>query len=124
MKTSIAKVYGVAFLAMLQVGSAGVASANTGDQYGAIATSSSGRWGYSYNFSSRSKAEAKALKECGDQDCRIQVWFKNACGAVAKDDNGSLGWAWNVDIDEAKDDAISSCGTGTCEIVTWACTDR
>jgi len=49
------------------------------DMYGAIATDEESHWGYSYNYPTRSQAEAQAL---------------------------------------------SACGTGNCEILTWACTDR
>ncbi|MFB2983791.1 DUF4189 domain-containing protein [Microseira sp. BLCC-F43] len=93
------------------------------DNYGAIATSDSGAWGYGYNYPTRAQAERAALEECGEAGCEIQVWFKNACGAVAKDGT-NLGWAWAQSREEAEANAVSECGTGACQVVTWACTDR
>lgn len=68
------------------------------------------------------EAEYAALANCGSS-CDVQVWFANACGAVAKG-GGYLGWAWNVDKDLAQANALASCGNGSCEIAVWACTDR
>ncbi len=60
------------------------AEAQAQDMYGAIAYSSStGRYGYSYDWGSRSEAEDYARSQCGRSDCAIKVWFKNACGALA-----------------------------------------
>lgn len=102
---------------------AGVALAQP-DRYGAIATSASGGWGYGYDYLTRQEAEQKALRECGKSDCQVQVWFKNACGAVAKDQLGNLGWGWAVTREQAEASALSGCGTGTCRIQVWACTTR
>jgi hypothetical protein len=55
---------------------------------------------------------------------RLNCGLKNACGAVAKDDQGNLGWAWGETRPQAEAEAISSCGTGTCQIETWVCTTR
>ena len=64
------------------------------DLYGAIAYSSStGRYGHSYDFGSRSEAEDYARSKCGSGDCAIKVWFKNACGALAVGRRGGTGGA-------------------------------
>jgi serine/threonine-protein kinase len=102
---------------------AGVAIAQQ-DRYGAIATSASGGWGYAYDYPTRQQAEQKALKECGKSDCQVQVWFKNACGAVVKDPQGNLGWGWATTREQAEASALSGCGTGTCRIQVRACTTR
>ncbi|VXD19127.1 conserved exported hypothetical protein [Planktothrix serta PCC 8927] len=102
---------------------AGVALAQP-DHYGAIATSASGGWGYAYDYPTRQQAEQKALRECGKSDCQVQVWFKNACGAVAKSPEGNLGWGWASTPEQAQAYALTECGTGTCKIETWACTTR
>ncbi|MGB3536447.1 MAG: DUF4189 domain-containing protein [Microcoleaceae cyanobacterium] len=95
------------------------------DSFGAIATTPDGSmWGYAYDHPTRAQAERQALEECGESDCQIKLWFKNACGALAKDGNGSLGWAWGENRTQAEAEAISSCGTGTCQIETWVCTTR
>src|SRR5262249_44863852 len=63
---------------------AALAACEEGDCYGAIATSSTThRWGYVYNESTRAAAEAGALDQCGRGDCEVRVWFANSCGAVA-----------------------------------------
>lgn len=95
------------------------------DSFGAIATTPDANvWGYAYDHPSRAEAERQALEECGESDCQVKLWFKNACGAVAKDDQGNLGWAWGETQTQAEAEAISSCGTGTCKIETWVCTTR
>lgn len=102
---------------------AGVALAQP-DRYGAIATSISGGWGYGYDYPTRKEAEQKALKECAKSDCKVQVWFKNACGAVAKSPEGIIGWGWAITKEQAQANALIECGTGTCKIETWTCTTR
>ncbi len=102
----------------------GIALAQVRDNYGAIATSKSGLWGYAYDYPTREQAEQRALKECGKSDCQIQVWFKNACGAVAKDPQGNLGWGWATNREQAQANALSECATGTCKVQVWACTTR
>ncbi len=103
----------------------GSAIAQIPDSYGAIATTPNAEaWGYSYDHATQAEAERHALEKCGQSDCQIQVWFKNACGAVAKDEQGNLGWAWAKTQKQAEAEAISTCGTGTCKVETWVCTTR
>jgi hypothetical protein len=61
-----------------------VCATKTGSrQYGAIAYSSAtGAHGYSFDYANRESAQARALSECG-ADCKIAVWFNNACAALA-----------------------------------------
>ncbi|MDY7019846.1 MAG: DUF4189 domain-containing protein [Cyanobacteriota bacterium] len=116
-------------LAVLFVGTqailGGVASAELPDSYGAIAATPDGEvWGYAYDYPSREQAEKRALEECGQSNCQVQVWFKNACGAVAKDAEKKIGWAWADTREQAEAKAVAACGTGTCRVETWACTTR
>ncbi|MGF1491888.1 MAG: DUF4189 domain-containing protein [Microcoleaceae cyanobacterium] len=97
------------------------------DNYGAIATSPDGRiWGYSYDYPNREQAEQKALSECGRSgaDCEVQVWFKNACGSVARNDQGNIGWAWADTRAAAEAQAILACNAEGCSTETWVCTTR
>jgi hypothetical protein len=97
------------------------------DNYGAIAYSkNTGAWGTSYNFSTRSAAESHALRRCGRGDCRIIVWFKNACGALAVGDNGAFGWGWAGSRATAEAIALTECSARArgCHVRCWACTDR
>lgn len=117
---TITGVTGVALAAQLF----GAIAASAEDMYGAIATSDeTGSWGYAYNYTSRAQAEAAALQQCGEAGCQVEVWFANACGAVAKDGR-NVGWGWAESRAEAEAKAISGCGSGACKVEVWACTDR
>jgi Domain of unknown function (DUF4189) len=106
-------------------GSRGGSGAGKGaDNWGAIAyEDADGHWGLSYNYATRAEAERIALSECGTRGCKIAIWFKNSCGAVAQSAT-----YWGVGEGnsrrEAEKEALSSCGQRSCEIVAWACTDR
>ncbi len=64
------------------------------DYYGAIAFSQgSGADGYSTNYSTQGGAQAKALQECGG-GCKVILWFKNACGALAVGKGNGYGSGW------------------------------
>ncbi|NJK34427.1 MAG: DUF4189 domain-containing protein [Oscillatoriales cyanobacterium SM2_2_1] len=93
------------------------------DFYGAIATSESGSWGYAYDFNSRSDAEKNAIAECGETGCQVRIWFKNACGAVAKDDK-SMGWGWAETRAQAETNALDGCSSRSCRVQAWVCTTR
>mgnify|MGYP003864991027 CR=1 FL=1 len=117
------KASGLAVMAIAAIQMLSATAASAEDMYGAISTDEDGQWGYTYNYPTRAQAEASSLKECGKADCVVRVWFKNACGAVAENDE-VIGWGWSKSAAEAKAQAISSCGGGDCEITTWACTER
>ena len=99
--------------------------------FGAIAYSeASGSHGYSYDFSTRSAAEVKAVRECenysGYGDCRVLVWFQNGCGALAKSPSGAYGSGWGDQRVTAERYALEGCsqhGQG-CSITRWVCTSR
>lgn len=96
------------------------------DNYGAIAYSTdSGAYGYSYDFSSRGEAEARALQECNG-NCKIVLWFKNACGALAVGNDNGYGTAWATDRGGAEATAMSYCRQYSqgCQVVRWVCTTR
>lgn len=95
------------------------------DRYGAIAAASDGRYGYSYDFGSRSAAENEALSNCGYSGCVVKVWFKNNCAAYARGDGGE-GWAYADTRGQAERRALDECsnhGDG-CRILCWACNGR
>jgi hypothetical protein len=102
------------------------------DMYGAIAYSqSTGAHGFSNDYSTRSVAQGRALRECNarsnNNDCRVAIWFKNSCGAIAVSKNGAYGSAWNSNLQYAKYNAASSCnkyGGSYCQVTRWACTSR
>ena len=96
------------------------------DSYGAIAYSPTTRAdGWSHAFSTRADAERRALRECSGRarDCRVAIWFKNACGALAVRRNGSWGSGWGSDRRRAELEAIGVCNqyTGGCRVARWVC---
>jgi len=98
-------------------------SSGYGDNFGAVAFSpGNGAVGYSYNYRSRDDAEQRALEECG-HDCRIAMWFKNACGGLAGGARHGYG-ADRGDNQREGNVAIRSCRANTtdCGAVRWECT--
>jgi hypothetical protein len=94
--------------------------------YGAIAFSQdSGATGYAYNFRRRDLAEERALEECG-HGCRVVIWFRNACGALATGKNNGYGTGWGTSRGIAERIALNKCAENTrnCSIARWACTSR
>ena len=96
------------------------------DNYGAIAFSQeSGAHGYSIDYRTRGGAQERALQECG-RHCKVVLWFKNACGALATGDGNGYGTGWAGGRREAEEIAMSACreNAGNCSILRWACTTR
>ena len=85
-------------------------------RYSAIAVSPSTlKSGISWNANSLGQAEQLALAYChkaGATDCKIQLWARNACVAVATskaDGNGSFGYAWSTNRAAANAKAVAGC---------------
>lgn len=94
------------------------------DYYGAIAYSqSSGRFGSAWSFPSQSAAEQKALVLCNRADCKIVIWFKNACGSLARARSGAIAWSGGKDLEEAKRLASNECTRrwGSCKLICSVC---
>ncbi len=111
----------VAFLAY----SAGACGA---DYYGAIAYSpSNGARGWSYDYATRGAAEQRAQSECAQHGsgCKVILWFRNACGALAIGSNG-YGSGWGSDEGLADQWAIKTCSqhTSNCKVVRRVGTTR
>jgi hypothetical protein len=97
------------------------------EEFGAIAYSrATGHYGYSSQEASRADAEDVALNHCEGRDCRIKIWFKNSCAALATSQDGKYtGWAHDLDLDEAKERAVEECrnvGGRRCRVLVSACT--
>jgi len=104
-------------------------AASARDYYGAIAYSQSSRaHGYSYDYGSRAAAEQRAYNECAQYGagCKIAVWFRNACGALAVGQDGGWGSGWHRTRRGAESNAIDSCSGVSygCKVVRWVCTTR
>lgn len=94
------------------------------DSFGAIAYSpATGALGWSYEHNTRRSAESTAYGNCNAGDCRIAIWFKNGCGAVAVGNGGGWGADWGADRDPAQYLAVEACRkhTNGCRVVRWQC---
>jgi hypothetical protein len=87
--------------------------------FGAIVDSASvGAFGYTAAEQSQRQAEQVAIRYCrryGGDDCSVQVWFENSCGALA---TGSHGSAWAASRGEAERESLEECeqqGSGPCK---------
>jgi Domain of unknown function (DUF4189) len=80
--------------------------------FGAIAYSqNTGAHGWAKDFGSQQAAENAAMNECNKQanDCKIGVWFQNACGAVAVGTDGGWGADWGANQQAAQNKAMHVC---------------
>jgi hypothetical protein len=102
------------------------AIARDDDRYGAIAYSKrTGKYGYWRGAETQRGAERHALDACVGRDCRIEVWFRNSCGALATGEEGEIvGSAHDDRLDEARERAVRNCrnnGGHRCRVVVSAC---
>lgn len=102
------------------------APAQAANYYGSIAFSpATGATGFATKRSTWAKAQGWAMYYCRGEanDCRIAVNFVNACGAVARGENGGWGSDWNTTAISAQNDAIDKCSVNDsgCHVVKWAC---
>lgn len=104
-------------------------AAVSADNFGAIAFSqATGGYGYSYDHATRREAESRAMSECSSRNrgCKVAIWFKNACGAVATGSNNAWGSAWAGSREGAERAALGYCRqhTSNCQVLAWTCTSR
>ncbi len=127
MKNTITSIAFILMASLLFVTSATTAHAK--NKFGAIAISPSSKaMGWSFNYNSKWKANQVALNKCRKyaSDCKIGVWFRNACGAVAVGANGGWGAHWGNSVKSAKWKAKKTCRKydSYCKVKRWVCTDR
>ncbi len=97
--------------------------------WAAIATNQANNiWGGSWNYPTKAQAEARALQECGERggtSCRVRVWSRNECIAIARSPGSSrLAWGASTSRAQAKALAISTCGNGACSVEVSDCTRK
>ena len=95
--------------------------------WAAIATADNGRYGTAWNYPTRVQAEKAAVGECVKYgpNCQMRISFTD-CGAVARSEDGALGWGYYADMDEAVKAAKDECGNRSkkpCSILTQLCAD-
>lgn len=84
------------------------------------------QYGFSYDYSSISDAQNRALSECG-RGCYIVNTFSSGCAAYAADQAyGSTvyGWGTASSSSQAKSSALYYCrqyGGTQCIVRTWGC---
>ena len=103
----------------------GVAGAHA-DSFGAISLSpSTGATGWSHDFRTRWQDEDAAQSYCyrNARDCRVAIWFKNACGAVARGPDGGWGADWAENSRRAQRAALAACSRHSynCQVIRWQC---
>jgi len=102
-------------------------STNKPTRGGALAIGRCGAYGYSYNYSTRKAADARALKECPEKDCKIVTNFSGLCMAFATDTSkscGAWGWATRPTRALAESVAVTQCknaGGQSCRVRAQAC---
>lgn len=97
--------------------------------YAALAISTStGVYGYSFNYDTARGAQDRAMQECRQRtqatDCRVYTNFQRACIALAQASNNAFGWAIGYANDERSERALNECAfrNGTdCKVVAQFC---
>ena len=102
------------------------ASAASATEFGAFSYSpGTGSYGYSHNYSSRGQAERVAQAGCRDYagDCRVIVYFYNACAALAVGSSYGYGYAYSAGRNQARSVALANCRANDrgCQVVETVC---
>ena len=94
-------------------------------RWGAIAYSDKNRsYGTSHDYATLAQARRFALAECRANDCEVEAWFYNSCGAVAAGDNEVSFGAQGRTRAGAQRAALAGCtrrGGRNCELVVSQC---
>ncbi|MEM7060445.1 MAG: DUF4189 domain-containing protein [Pseudomonadota bacterium] len=84
-----------------------------------------GEYGAAWGYNDRTSAENQAYSQCaagGARDC-IGIYFENACGAIAVDDQGYMSASWGIGY-AAEGKAVALCqdqGGQNCKTVVSLC---
>jgi hypothetical protein len=95
--------------------------------WGAIATADNGQYGVAWNYPTRVQAEKASVDECVKYgpNCQMRISFTD-CGALARSEDGALGWGYYADMNEAVKAAMEECDSRSekpCSILTQLCAD-
>ncbi|HSC34946.1 MAG TPA: DUF4189 domain-containing protein, partial [Thermodesulfobacteriota bacterium] len=95
--------------------------------WGAIATADNGQYGSAWNYPTRVQAEKASVDECAKYgpNCQMRISFTD-CGAVARSEDGALGWGYYADMNQAVKGAMEECDSRSekqCSILTQVCAD-
>jgi hypothetical protein len=92
-------------------------AAGAGSGWGAIAYTSTGFSGRSWDYPTAAAAQQAALNACGFSDCKVLVTF-DACGAVAANGFVQAG-GYGPNLNAAMQNALNAVGGGWIE--NWVC---
>jgi|GEM_PF-2957814 len=109
---------------------AGASSAQAQGAFGALAVSSDGAYGYSYNYATIDRAQDTALEQCAKhaKGCQILRVYENVCVSVARNEdpkNIIINWVSGYDAEERPRRALRNCrndGGDKCKILVEFCT--
>jgi hypothetical protein len=95
--------------------------------WGAIATADNGQYGVAWNYPTRVQAEKASVDECVKYgpNCQMRISFTD-CGALARSEDGALGWGYYADMNEAVKAAMEECDSRSekqCSVLTQLCAD-
>lgn len=93
--------------------------------WAAIAVGDKGKSGMSWNYPTRQEAINGAVAECGksDTNCKVKLSYID-CGALARSEDGALGWAHYSEMNKAVEAAMRQCESVTdtkCGILAQVC---
>ncbi len=97
------------------------------NEWAAIATADNGQYGAAWNYSTRLQAEKASVDECAKYgpNCQMRISFTD-CGAVARSEDGALGWGYYADMSQAVKAAMDECDGRSekpCSILAQLCAD-
>ena len=95
--------------------------------WAALATADNGQYGSAWNFPTQLRAEKASVDECAKYgpNCLMRISFRD-CGAMARSEDGALGWAHYPDMNDAIKAAMEECDNRSdkqCSILTQLCSD-
>ena len=95
-------------------------------EFGAIAYSpGTGSYGYSHNYATRGQAERVAQSSCLNYagDCRVIVYFYNACAALAVGRSFGYGYGYAPGPKQSRAIAMANCRNNDrgCRVVETVC---
>ena len=102
------------------------ATAASAAEFGAIAYSNTtGSYGYSHNYATRGQAERVAQANClaYARDCRVIVYFYNACAALAVGNSFGYGYGYAPGPKQSRSIALANCRVNDrgCQVVRTVC---
>jgi hypothetical protein len=129
MKTAIKVLFAAVSIALITACGGGESGSDEyiAPGYGSIATNRiTGSGAINANYSWQSSANSAAIDRCGAGCATVLEFGSYMCGALARGDGPTFGWASHSRKSNAEGDALSACTTRggvNCVVVLSACND-